>query len=98
MPQLQNHLCRHAAEKPAIHARRSKTNPSNSQTADKAPIRRGCSKVCFGELFDKRLFLRGLCWRSKRRLSPSPIQSFCDRQGMFIFTFFSVPSNPAMYR
>jgi hypothetical protein len=38
MPQLQNHLCRHAAEKPAIHARRSKTNPSNSQTAD---------EVCF---------------------------------------------------
>jgi hypothetical protein len=33
IPQLQNHLCRHAAEKPAIHARRSKTNPSNSQTA-----------------------------------------------------------------
>ena len=35
MPQLQNHLCRHAAEKPAIHARRSKTNPSKLQTADK---------------------------------------------------------------
>jgi hypothetical protein len=33
MPQLQNHLRRHAAGKPAIHARRSKTNPSNSQTA-----------------------------------------------------------------
>jgi hypothetical protein len=33
MPQLQNHLRRHAAEKPAIHARCSKTNPSNSQTA-----------------------------------------------------------------
>ncbi|MFT5866994.1 MAG: hypothetical protein ACI82I_002750 [Gammaproteobacteria bacterium] len=28
------HLRRHAAEKPAIHARCSKTNPSNSQTAD----------------------------------------------------------------
>jgi hypothetical protein len=39
MPQLQNHLCRHAAEKPAIHARRSKTNPSNSQTADKPNLR-----------------------------------------------------------
>jgi hypothetical protein len=38
MPQLQNHLCRHAAEKPAIHARRSKTNPSNSQTADKTDL------------------------------------------------------------
>jgi hypothetical protein len=36
---LQNHLCRHAAEKPAIHARRSKTNPSNSQTADKVRVR-----------------------------------------------------------
>ncbi|MFT5800086.1 MAG: hypothetical protein ACI84R_004169, partial [Candidatus Azotimanducaceae bacterium] len=33
MPQLQIHLRRHAAEKPAIHARCSKTNPSNSQTA-----------------------------------------------------------------
>jgi hypothetical protein len=44
MPQLQNHLCRHAAEKLAIHARRSKTNPSNSQTADKAAFccRSGC--------------------------------------------------------
>jgi hypothetical protein len=38
MPQLQNHLRRHAAEKPAIHARRSKTNPSNSQTADQADL------------------------------------------------------------
>jgi hypothetical protein len=35
MPQLQNHLRRHAAKKPAIHASHSKTNPSNSQTADK---------------------------------------------------------------
>jgi hypothetical protein len=41
MPQLQNHLRRHAAEKPAIHARRSKTNPSNSQSADEAAFRSG---------------------------------------------------------
>jgi hypothetical protein len=47
MPQLQNHLCRHAAEKPAIHARRSKTNPSNSQTADFAALRRIYSKGRF---------------------------------------------------
>jgi hypothetical protein len=39
MPKLQNHLRRHAAEKPAIHARRSKTNPSNSQTADFPDLR-----------------------------------------------------------
>jgi hypothetical protein len=48
MPQLQNHLCRHAAEKPAIHARRSKTNPSNSQSADKATFPSLCLDVRFG--------------------------------------------------
>jgi hypothetical protein len=46
MPQLQNHLRRHAAEKPAIHARCSKTNPSNSQTADKVCIRCDCANDC----------------------------------------------------
>jgi hypothetical protein len=35
MPQVLNHLRCHAAGKPAIHAKRSKTNPANSQTADK---------------------------------------------------------------
>jgi hypothetical protein len=55
MPQLQNHLCRHAAEKPAIHARRSKTNPSNSQTADEVTIGRIEPKVCCrGEEIKKR--------------------------------------------
>jgi hypothetical protein len=38
MPQLQNHLRRQAAEKPDIHARRSKTNPSKPQTADQADL------------------------------------------------------------
>jgi hypothetical protein len=47
MPQLQIHLRRHAAEKPAIHARCSKTNPSNSQTADKVCFRCSYTKVCF---------------------------------------------------
>jgi hypothetical protein len=51
MPQLQNHLCRHAAEKPAIHARRSKTNPSNSQTADFAAIGDANFNGCFGMSF-----------------------------------------------
>jgi len=34
MPQVLSHLRCHAAGKPAIHARRSKTNPANSRTAD----------------------------------------------------------------
>ena len=38
VPQLQNHLRSHAAEKTAIHAGRSKPNPSCSQTADKPAI------------------------------------------------------------
>jgi hypothetical protein len=35
MPQVLDFRRYPAAEKPAIHARRSKTNPANSQTADK---------------------------------------------------------------
>jgi hypothetical protein len=37
--QLQNRLRRHAVEKTAIHSSRSKTNPSNSQTADFPDLR-----------------------------------------------------------
>jgi hypothetical protein len=50
MPQLQNHLRRHAAEKPAIHARCSKTNPSSSQTADEVNLRCGNINGCFGNI------------------------------------------------
>jgi hypothetical protein len=38
MPQVLNNLRCHAAEKPAFHARRSKINPANSQTADIAAV------------------------------------------------------------
>jgi hypothetical protein len=38
MLQVLNHPRCHAAGKPAIHARRSKTNSAISQTADKAPF------------------------------------------------------------
>ena len=40
MPQLLSHLRCHAAGKPAIHARRSKTNPANSRTAGQSSLMR----------------------------------------------------------
>ncbi|AUR01521.1 hypothetical protein [Phaeobacter inhibens] len=55
MPQVQSHLHCHAAEKPAIHAKRSKTNPANSQTADKAWVIGLTMMTAFGIVITDRL-------------------------------------------
>ncbi len=53
-PQMHDHRSCFAAEKPVIHARRSETNPANSQIADKAAFRCTCVNIRFPVLILKR--------------------------------------------
>jgi hypothetical protein len=88
MPQLQNHLRRHAAEKPVIHARRSKTNPSNSQTADFVTLAAAAPMTALSQiLLFSYSFAPLLC--VERRYLPSAIYKLVLAQSMineFVFS------------